>query len=284
MSDTQGQLDLELSIEDPASETRACIAPNRGGMVTTFEVGSRPIFFLDRASFLDPTKNVRGGSPVLFPTPGKLAGDAWSRAGKSGTLKQHGFARNRAWAVVRESPSAVTLRLEPDETTLASYPWDFRVDLTYAVRGRALRVTAEIENRSASEMPFGFGFHPYFSVADKRTFAIETDARRAFDNVTKREVSFDRRALDLGPNEVDLHLLDHERREMAFSLDGDLRVTIDGGTDRPHWVLWSLPGRDFVCVEPWTCPGDAMNTGERLIHLPPGATRELSFAFVVEIG
>jgi galactose mutarotase-like enzyme len=35
-----------------------------------------------------------------------------------------------------------------------------------------------------------------------------------------------------------------------------------------------LAGSDFVCVEPWTARGDALNTGERLIMLAPGATHE----------
>lgn len=271
----------ELEITDPLSETRALVAPSRGGMVTAFEVRTRPIFFLDRTTFLDPTKNVRGGNPVLFPTPGKLVGDAWARDGERGSLGQHGFARNRAWKVVRRDERSVTLRLEADETTRAGYPWDFRVDLSYAVEAGALLVTADVENRSRTSMPFGLGFHPYFLVKDKSTFTIESAATRAFDNVTKHEVAFDARTLDVRAAEVDLHLLDHDAREMSFAYDDVARITIDGGSERPHWVLWSLPGRDFVCVEPWTCPGDAMNTGERLLHLPAGETIERSFAYRV---
>jgi galactose mutarotase-like enzyme len=29
-----------------------------------------------------------------------------------------------------------------------------------------------------------------------------------------------------------------------------------------------------VCLEPWTCPGNALNTGERLLVVAPGATHE----------
>jgi galactose mutarotase-like enzyme len=40
-------------------------------------------------------------------------------------------------------------------------------------------------------------------------------------------------------------------------------------------VVWTLEGKDFVCVEPWTCPGNALNTGERLMTLGKGETRAL---------
>ena len=275
------QTALELEISDAASATRAKIAPNRGGMVTSFEVRGRPIFFLDRASFLDETKNVRGGNPVLFPTPGKLVGDRWERAGESGVLPQHGFARNRAWEVVRSVTDSVTLRLESDPSTRAVYPWDFRVDLSYRVGEGTLHTGVEIENRSKRAMPFGFGFHPYFAIRDKTTFALESTATRAFDNVTKREVSFDARSLDVASVEVDLHVLDHGARTMSFAFDGTSKITLELQTEQPHWVLWSLPGKDFVCVEPWTCPGNAMNTGERLTVLEARETRTFSLAYRV---
>jgi galactose mutarotase-like enzyme len=278
MSDA-GALDFELEIAEGG--TRALVAPNRGGMVTQFDVRSRPVLFLDRETFRDGAKNVRGGNPVLFPTPGKLAGDAWSQGGRSGKLGQHGFARNRRWAVVDRDARSCRLRLDADDATRADYPWDFRVDLTYAVSDGALAIAARVENRSPSPMPFGFGFHPYFAVKDKKTFALESGATRAFDNVTKREVPFDARSLEVGAAEIDLHLLDHGARVLTFALD-DLRVSLDGAVARPHWVLWSLPGRDFVCVEPWTCPGNAMTTGERLLFVPPGEASELSFTYRVQ--
>jgi galactose mutarotase-like enzyme len=281
--DDARRIDFELEISDTPSGTRASVAPNRGGMVTRFSAGGRDLLFMDRSSFVDPAKNVRGGNPVLFPTPGKLVGDAWSRGGLGGSLGQHGLARSRAWSVVDVSTGSVALRLEADDTTRASYPWDFRVDLTYAVADRALSIEARIENRSTTPMPFGFGFHPYFVVPDKRAFVLASGATRAFDNVTKQDVAFDARSLDVAGPEVDLHLLDHDARTITFSVDAATSITIDGGVPRPHWVLWSLPGRDFVCVEPWTCPGNAMNTGERLIELAPGASRTLSFRYQLDV-
>src|SRR4051812_25236013 len=92
-------------------DARVVIAPSRGGMVTRFDVGEHPVLFLDAASLADTTKNVRGGNPVLFPSPGPLAGERFHRGGKSGSMKQHGFARQEPWTVIAQAEREVTLEL-----------------------------------------------------------------------------------------------------------------------------------------------------------------------------
>lgn len=277
---------VELADSDAGS--RAVLAPTRGGMLTELTIAGRELFYLDRATLEDRTANVRGGNPVLFPAPGKLVFDVWSRGGGArGSMKQHGFARTLPWSLEErgtgESGAAVArLALSSSEVTRAQYPWDFRVVATYALKGRALRIELRVTNESSSEMPFGAGFHPYFAVshADKSRVKIETRATRAFDNVAKREVPFS--GFDLTQPEVDLHLLDHGSNESSLSIgDGPgSRITLRGSPEFTRWVVWTLKGKDFVCLEPWTSPGNALNTGEGLIVLQSKETRTLW----VEIG
>src|SRR6185437_1499748 len=84
-------------LEDTDAKSRVELAPARGAICTGFVARGRSWLYLDEATLDDPKQNVRGGVPVLFPSPGKLAGDAWARAGKRGAMKQHGFARNKPW-------------------------------------------------------------------------------------------------------------------------------------------------------------------------------------------
>jgi galactose mutarotase-like enzyme len=254
----------------------AVLAPYRGGLVTRFEVAGRAVLFMDDATLADPTKNVRGGVPVLFPTPGKLTNDAWSRDGKSGALKQHGFARNLAWRTISTTANTAVIAIESDAATRASYPWDFAVEMTVSVRGAVLRLDHRVTNRGETPMPFGFGFHPYFVVrdADKSGARVSTGATKAFDNVTKTQIAISG-PIDLTQKEVDLHLLDHGGTASTLSLPGGHAVDVRGSSDYTHWVVWTLAGRDFVCLEPWTAPGDSMNTGDRVLELAPGATRAL---------
>lgn len=264
-----------LALEDTDASSRVVVAPARGGLVTRFRVAGTDVLFMDDETLHDATKNVRGGVPVLFPTPGKLEGDAWSQSGHSGTLKQHGFARNLAWELVETSQdqaASCTLRLASGESTHELWPWSFVLEHRLSLCGSGLRIDQRVENRSDSAMPFGLGFHPYFHVpqADKRAARIDTRATRAFDNVTKQIVELS--AIDLTQKEVDLHLLDHDAAESALTLPGG-KVEVRCSASYRRWVVWTLEGRDFVCLEPWTAPGNAMNSGEGLIRLAPGAAR-----------
>jgi galactose mutarotase-like enzyme len=35
-----------------------------------------------------------------------------------------------------------------------------------------------------------------------------------------------------------------------------------------------------VCLEPWTCPGNALNDDDRLLLLAPGASRSLALEII----
>lgn len=268
----------EVDLEDRGAASLVTLAPGRGGMATRFRVGAREVLYLDRATLLDPTANVRGGNPVLFPAPGKLAGDAWRWGGRAGSMKQHGFARTLPWQVVStdtEGAARATLRLASTEATRAQFPWDTTLELVYALSAATLRIDVRVQNHDATPMPFGVGFHPYFLVpeADKAAARIPTGATRAFDNTSKREVPFP--GFELTLPEVDLHLVDHGAPRAALELAGGRRILLEGSPELRRWVIWTVAGKDFVCLEPWTCPGDALNQGQDLLVLGPGETRRL---------
>ncbi|MEO6419488.1 MAG: galactose mutarotase [Polyangiaceae bacterium] len=273
VTESRGRVELA----DAGAKSLVVLAPERGGMAIRFTIGGREIFFMDESTLVDPKKNVRGGNPVLFPSPGKLEGDHWVRDGHAGTMKQHGFARDLPWKVTEKDMhghASVTLLLTSSDTTRGLYPWDFRFELTYALAGGTLRIEQRVENTGDRPMPFGLGFHPYFQVDDKASARIDTRATRAFDNVTKKEVAFN--GFDLTAKEVDLHLVDHGSTSSALTWGDGARLAIKGSPDFTRWVVWTLEGRPFVCVEPWTCPGNALNTGDRLIALSPGEIRLFS--------
>jgi galactose mutarotase-like enzyme len=245
-------------------------------------VDGAPLLYLDQATFDDATKNVRGGAPVLFPSPGKLAQDLYSVDGRMGALKQHGFARNTAFDVVEQSASSVKIAARATAESRLVWPWDFTLELAYTLTDDTIRIGHVVTNESPAPMPFGFGFHPYFqcSQADKAATKIPTAATRAFDNVTKKDVDVPEGGIDLTAKEVDLHLHGHGGSSASLILPSH-RVRVDASAEYGHWVVWTLSGKDFVCLEPWTAPGNALNTGAELIRLAPGEARALFVAFTV---
>jgi galactose mutarotase-like enzyme len=265
-----------LELTDEQAQSAVSIVPARGAIATRFRVGDREILYLDEATLLDPKKNVRGGIPVLFPTPGKLEGDRFERGDVRGSMKQHGFARDLPWAVAETSDrdsAQATLVLVANDATRAAFPWDFRISITFSLAAARLRLDVRVENGSTRTMPFAFGVHPYFQVANKARAQIATKATRAFDNVAKKVVPID--GFDLTAHELDLHLLDHFGTESALSFGDGSRVAIRGSAEMTRWVVWTVEGKDYVCLEPWTAPANALNTGESLIELGPGGSRTL---------
>ena len=67
--------------------------------------------------------------------------------------------------------------------------------------------------------------------------------------------------IDLTADEVDLHLHDHNRTEAALVIPDQRRIEVRGSSVFQQWVVWTLKGKDFVCLEPWSCFADALNTG-----------------------
>ncbi len=273
-----------IVLHDSAHGSHVVLAPSRGGMATRFFARGREAFYLDETTFLDLGKNVRGGNPVLFPQPGKLEGDAYGLDdGNTYVMKQHGFARNASWEVSStgtDGAASVTLTLRSSPETHVQYPFDFHAEYTYSLRGAVLEVAQRFTNDGPKTMPFGAGFHPYFAIAqaDKAAATIDTGATRAFDNVSKTEGPLG--PIALGAGEVDLHFVDHGPVPCTLRWEhGEIEVR--GSIEFSRWVVWTLPGKDFVCVEPWTCPGNALNTKQDLLLLQPGETREISVAIEV---
>ena len=279
-----GELSTVELLDDRGS--RAVVVPERGGIVAAFEVAGHPVLHLDGATLADPTRTVRCGIPLLFPSPGRLAGDAFACDGRAGAMKQHGLARDRAFRVGALSfhdRASVTLTLESDAETLAKFPWPFRLETTYALRGGTLRIEQRLENLGDAPLPYALGLHPYFRVPAelKARTKVETHATRAFDNVTKQEVAL--HGIRLGEGEVDLHLIDHDATSIELRWPG-ARVRMHASPAYRRWVVWTLPEQDFVCVEPWTAPADALNTGIGLQRVAPRGVDEHFVEIAFEAG
>ena len=263
--------------------SRVELVPERGALVSRFIVEGEPILFLDESTLADPTKNVRGGIPVLFPSPGVLPGGTYPADGRDQPMRRHGFARDLPWEVRAQDASRVVLALGHSEQTLREFPWRFEALLTVTLVGTALHLSFTAENRDSRPMPLHLGYHPYFFVphAHKASATVETDASRAWDNRQGATVPFSE--LNLTGPEVDLHLLDHSLQGTTLERGPGLRpVELAWSPSFTTLVVWTLAGRDFVCVEPWTAPGGALQTGHGLLTVAPGATFSSEFEISVE--
>jgi galactose mutarotase-like enzyme len=245
----------EISIS--TGDTSAKIAPGRGAIVTSFTINITKILFLDRETFNDATKNVRGGIPLLFPNAGPLKGGIFN-------LPQHGFARKMPWQVSESQPDSLTLKLRSNMKTRENYPFDFELTLNVEVRKNRLIHNLKVKNTGDKPMPTGYGLHPYFSIP-------QADKQELRTNI-------------VGFNPAHVNWL--EEFDRSFANPGLIHVTISGRkiiieTDPAIFQVarvWHLPGKNFICFEPWTRDNFALDFPEHSLWVKPDESVTLSMA------
>jgi galactose mutarotase-like enzyme len=264
-------------LSDQTSLARLEIVPERGGIVTRWAIQGQEILYLDQERFQDPTLSVRGGIPILFPICGNLPNNQYTHNQKSYTLPQHGFAREMPWQVIdqnTDSGASLTLRLTSNSATKKVYPFDFEVDFIYQLQGDHLSITQRYTNLSSEKMPFSTGLHPYFWVKDKSQLSFDIPANILQDHRTLEIKPFNG-TFDLSQPEIDAAFKQISRQSASFSdRQRNLTLNLEYSDLYGTLVFWTLQDKDYICLEPWTAPRNALNTGEGLIHLDPQQTIE----------
>jgi galactose mutarotase-like enzyme len=264
-------------LSDQEAQSLLEVVPERGGIITSWRIQGQEILYLDAERFTKPDLSVRGGIPILFPICGNLPDNTYTYKDQQYTLKQHGFARDLPWEVTDQGTQgkvSLTLVLNSNDSSRAVYPFDFQLTFTYQLKGNTLEIQQRYTNHSTEPMPFSTGLHPYFWTPNKTQLQFKIPASHYLDQRTHTTHSFTN-SFDLSSDEIDVafrplssHLTtvtDSGRRcQLVLSYDNTYSTL----------VFWTVKGKDFYCLEPWSAPRNALNTGENLTHLQPGASLE----------
>lgn len=253
----------------------------------------------------DPTWWARR-APVLFPIVGNLRDDRATSAAGEVHLGRHGIARLFEHTVVDADRGHVTYELSSSEETLTSFPFDFRLSMSYAVTTDALQQRFIVTNTGERDLPFVVGGHPAFNVPAP---GAEGEDFSKYELLFSRRWTYSSPTLDASTGIWDFGtrwpVLDNSRKlpltHRLFDVDTimfedvpDRTVTLLG-TESGHGVEVDFDGFDylgvwsaandapFVAIEPWT--GCATATDESDVFeekrgmrlLAPGSTFEASF-------
>ena len=111
----------------------------------------------------------------------------------SGKNAIHGFACRRPWRVLDQGADDRGAWLQAEfwgsrdaPESLALWPADYRMRLTFRLEPRSLRLEAVVDNSGDRPLPFGLGYHPYFRVplvpsSEDRRCYVEIRARQLQD-------------------------------------------------------------------------------------------------------
>ena len=242
----------------------------------------------------------KGRAPILFPIVGALAGNRYELDGRTYSLFRHGFARERLFSLVERDAASALFRLDWDQETFRLYPFHFQLDLRFALTSASLRIVATVKNLEAhKELPASFGFHPAFR------WPLPYGQARAghFLDFEKEEPAPIRRLDSQGlvmPAEFETPVKNRKLplRDELFAADAIIfdalasrRVTYGAARGpkleiafggMPHLGVWTKPGAEFICIEPWFGLADPQNrTGDfrakpGLALLAPGASQDFA--------
>ena len=258
----------------------------------------------------------RSGHPILFPFPGRLRDGKLAAGGKDYHLPlldstkkhgMHGFTPRVPWRVAGTHPAADAASIQgffqlsrelPD--AVGQWPGDFEVGVLYRLSANELRVSVHIENLGEEPLPWGLGFHGYFTlpgVATTDDLVLQAYTGRLYevdaDNLPTGTTAPPPPTLDfrtsrpIGPTHLDhVFTVEQDRfadprqrvfAELTTAGPGGPGLTVSATVGFRELVLFTPQHRRAVAIEPYTCSADAATLAARGIDsgwrtLPPGGT------------
>ncbi|CAN6443847.1 unnamed protein product [Victoria cruziana] len=205
------------------------------------------LLFTSSKAILKPPKAVRGGIPICFP-----------QFGNCGSLEQHGFARNKIWAIDDNPPhptscdekSTINLILKPSEEDLRCWPhcFEFRLQVALTTGGNLVMIS-RVRNVDVKPFSFSFAYHAYFSVSDISEVRIEgLETVDYLDNLCQRERFTEQGDAITFENEMDrvylgtpnvIAVLDHEKKRTFV-------IRKEGLPDTVVWNPWEKKAKSMV--------------------------------------
>lgn len=309
-----------VSITDPTSGAEAKILVSLGfncfSWRPRFDDGPREMLW-SHPDFASGNERPSGsGTPLLFPFPGRIGQAKYTFGGREYLLEPgdpfgnaiHGFVLKRPWRVVDERPEKIVGEFQAsvdDASILERWPSDFRIRVSYEVRGRELVSDIRFENTGAGPLPCGFGTHSYFrlplveGVAPEETL-VYAPASKMWE---LKDMLATGRILPV-PVEMELgrggplagRQFDTSYTALKPDADGLVHtwlrepksgrtLTQSFDTSFTQCIVYTPPHREAICLEPYTCIPDAFRlaaegheTGLRVL-----ASGE-SFATTISIG
>ena len=297
-----------------AQSERVVIAPELGCQCFGYRIGSLEIVAAPPSVEALREHPFRSGIPILFPWPGRVAQAQFGFGQRQVVLPVneparghaiHGLTWNCAFRVTKRGPYYALMELDSasDANLSRIWPYPFVLEIDYEV-GDGLRIKFRVRNTGNSQMPFGFGAHPYFNAplgkgGARETLTLQMPAaseRWPLDGTLIPSAApqpvagkFDlREPRALGAESYDdVFRLDAGRdpaAPCARMVDPAMRLAIEVRADAPFedFVIYAPPGNPVVAMEPYTCAPDAFNLAARGIEsgmrtLAPEATFEAGF-------
>ena len=207
----------------------------------------------------------------LFPTIGRMYKNTYTYGGSSYSLLCHGIARYCVFQLVERTASRLVFRLTEDEDSLKAYPFRFRFDVCYEIKGSKLTVSYAAENAGEKQLICAFGGHPGFNVpfaggnfenyrlefAERTPVVLHTLSEDKFMTGETIPAELENGTVLALKHELfddDAIIFGNTCRRVALKNDLNTRSIVLDYADFKYLGIWHTPKTDapFVCLEPWS--------------------------------
>ena len=239
-------------ITDPEEKTALTITPERGGMITSFTLDGEEFVWTRRPNFSECSRP-RFGVPVLFPNCG--------------------------------GPDGVTLVLEATPLTKFLYPFDFTLLVNYNLEGNKATISLTVINEGNTDMPFSFGYHPYFMASKLENVAFDIKCATCSESAKGEQPAAPEKITLTRKEGADntIRLMTGVQFPMTFTDKGNgHKVTVDADETFGNGVLWQQDAENFVCMEPWNGWANSVNEEGRHEVLEPDEAMTSEWSITIE--
>lgn len=248
-------------------------------------------------------------APVLFPIIGRLNNDTLRNGDNSYPITQHGFARDSEFDLLSQTEASLQLQLISNKKTKKHFPYDFKLVLKYSLNDDDLDCSFIVNNPSKSTLPFSIGGHPAFNwplvpglIKEEHRIIFEKPEANTVSQLESGLIRTDEAPSpvhdkilslkeDLFANDALIFKRTNSKKIRYEALKND---SVSGFIemefkDFSDLGIWTKPGADFVCLEPWNGYSSDVDfsgdfaTKPGVILLPGESTQSFTFSIKAKI-
>lgn len=294
-------------IKNPETNTGFSIVPGQGGVVLDIQFEGISILDGYQTPIELDLKNW-GKSALLYPFPNRLKDGKYHWDGHQYQFPindsqtenaLHGLGVHKAMniAKVMTSEKSGTIICQYNSKGEEEfYPFLFQFSAAFTITERGFDVELVVLNQDQESIPFGYGWHPYFTLGD----SVETTELQLpkldLIGIDQRMIPTGKRypyeefaqAKPIGATVLDNCFAVHPNAENKIEIQlkgskGTLNYWQETkASTYPFVQIFTPPKRTSIAIEPMTCNVDAFNNQEGLIKLEAGEKSSARFGLTFQ--
>ncbi len=218
-----------------------------------------------------------GRAPVLFPVCSALKNDEYNYNGKTYTMDKHGYAKFETFEVERQTETEAVFLLRSNEKSLAMYPFEYELRITYTLRGDSIDIAYDVKNPATEPLYMSIGSHEGYACpegfgeydvifAQPETLITTPDPLNSYET---KVITENESVLPMEDRYFSIDALIFKKCVKSTSVQLRHRKTGRGVQvdfeGFPYLLIWTKVGAPFLCIEPWCGITDVPDTDGNLV-------------------